>query len=58
MGEYIPNGAQLGWLIDPIERKVHVYRPGAEIVCLENPQKVVGDPLLPGFVLDLTRVWS
>jgi Uma2 family endonuclease len=58
MEEYLANGAQLGWLIDPSERKVYVYRPGAEVVCLENPTQVAGDPLLPGFVLDLERVWS
>lgn len=58
MEEYVANGAQLGWLIDPEERKVYAYRPGAEVVCLENPTQVAGDPLLPGFVLDLDRVWS
>jgi Uma2 family endonuclease len=58
MAEYLANGAQLGWLIDPEERKVYLYRPGAEVVCLENPTQVAGDSLLPGFVLDLERVWS
>ncbi|MBI2876469.1 MAG: Uma2 family endonuclease, partial [Candidatus Tectomicrobia bacterium] len=28
MHEYMENGAQLGWLIDPKERRVYVYRPG------------------------------
>ena len=27
MREYLDNGAQLGWLIDPVDRKVYVYRP-------------------------------
>jgi Uma2 family endonuclease len=58
MEEYIANGAQLGWLIDPVERKVYVYRPNTEMVCLENPERVAGDPVLPGFVLALKRVWS
>src|SRR5262249_13348962 len=35
MEEYIANGAQLGWLIDPIERKVHIYRPAAVPQVLE-----------------------
>lgn len=57
MDEYIDNGAQLGWLIDPIERKVYVYRPQAEIECLDNPTGVSGEPLLQGFVLDLEELW-
>jgi Uma2 family endonuclease len=58
MEEYLTNGARLGWLIDPSERKVYIYRPGAEVVSLDNPTQVAGDPLLPGFVLDLGRIWS
>jgi Uma2 family endonuclease len=58
MEEYLANGAELGWLIDPLERKVTIYRPGTEPVCLDNPEQVNGDPVLPGFVLDLRRIWS
>jgi Uma2 family endonuclease len=56
--EYIANGSQLAWLLDPEERKVYIYRPDADVVCLENPEKVSADPVLPGFVLDLAKVWS
>ncbi len=56
MEEYIENGAQLGWLIDPRKKKVHIYRPGVPIVILDNPAEVSGDPLLPGFVLKLTGI--
>jgi Uma2 family endonuclease len=55
--EYLANGARLGWLIDPEERNVHIYRPGSEVVCLADPKSVSGDPVLPGFVLDLAKVW-
>jgi Uma2 family endonuclease len=58
MQEYLDNGAQLGWLIDPLEKKVYVYRPQAPMVCLDNPDTVSGDPLLPGLVLEVGRVWS
>ncbi len=58
MEEYRENGARLGWLIDPVERKVYVYRPGAEVECLDNPQTVSGDPVLPGFVLELREIWE
>jgi Uma2 family endonuclease len=57
MFEYMENGASLGWLIDPLKRQVYVYRPNEETVVLENPETVSGDPLLPGFKLDLTQLW-
>jgi Uma2 family endonuclease len=57
MDEYIANGAQLGWLIDPLERTVYVYRPGAEPERLENPSTVSGDPTLRGLSLSLDRIW-
>src|SRR5437588_1399340 len=58
MEEYIANGAQLGWLIDPLERKVHIYRPAAEPEVLNNPERVSGEPLLKGFVLDVRSIWD
>jgi Uma2 family endonuclease len=58
MAEYIANGAQLGWLIDPLEKKVYVYQPAAGVVCLEDPHRVSGDPVLPGFVLEMRAVWG
>ena len=57
MVEYIQNGASLGWLIDPFKRCVYVYQPNQEVVLLENPETVSGDPLLPGFKLDVTQLW-
>jgi Uma2 family endonuclease len=58
MEEYVANGAQLGWLIDPFERKVYVYRPGAETEVLEDPVTVSGEPLLRGFALDMRALWD
>ena len=58
MEEYIANGAQLGWLIDPLERKVHIYRADAGIEVLDDPQTVSGEPLLKGFVLDVRSLWD
>jgi Uma2 family endonuclease len=58
MQEYLDNGAQLGWLIDPVSRQVHVYRPNRPVERLENPAKLAGDPVLPGFVLDLQQIWE
>jgi Uma2 family endonuclease len=58
MREYIANGARLGWLIDPDARTVQVYRPGEPAQTLTNPQTVGGDPVLPGFTLDLRPIWE
>ena len=58
MSEYIENGASLGWLIDPSKRQVYVYRPDHEVVLLNNPVTVSADPLLPGFTLNLNKLWS
>jgi Uma2 family endonuclease len=56
--EYMDNGAALGWLIDPFEKTVHVYRPGVDPEILEEPQSVSADPVLPGFELQLEEIWN
>jgi Uma2 family endonuclease len=56
MDEYIENGALLGWLVDPIEKKVYIYRPNEAVEILENPRSVSGEPLLNGLKLDLSGI--
>ncbi len=58
MQEYLENGAKLGWLINPKNRTVAVYRVGLETEVLDNPSQLSGEEVLPGFVLDLRRVWG
>ena len=57
MEEYLENGARLGWLIDPINKQVQVYRPGLPVEVLDSPEKVSGDPELPGFELNMVEIW-
>ena len=57
MEEYAANGTQLGWLIDPFEKNVYVYRPREPVKCLQDPAVISAEPVLPGFVFDLTEVW-
>jgi len=57
MAEYIETGTLLGWLFDPLNRKVYVYRPEHEPECLENPSSLSGDPVLPGFTFDPSEIW-
>ena len=56
MREYMDNGAQLGWLIDPLGGQVFVYRPGSPVERLEGPDSVSADPVLPGFRLELSEI--
>lgn len=58
MGEYLANGAHLGWLIDPKARRVFVYDSGVPRTELVNPARLSGDPLLPGFVLEMAEIWE
>jgi len=57
MQEYIANGARLGWLIDPLEKRVYVYRPDQPVEELDDPPSVNGDPVLPRFVLHVRELW-
>lgn len=58
MEEYLENGAQLGWLIDPYQRRVYVYRPEAPMQRFDEPESISGEPLLPGFVLPVAQLWQ
>jgi Uma2 family endonuclease len=58
MQEYMANGVLLGWLIDPPERTVTIYRPEREHEVLENPASVAGEGPVEGFVLSLERVFA
>ncbi len=58
MAEYRDCGVRLGWLIDPQEKKVEVYRTGAPVEVLENPEKLLGEDVLPHFVLVLANIWE
>ncbi|MEG4228197.1 Uma2 family endonuclease [Microcoleus sp. N9_B2] len=58
MQEYMREpGVQLGWLIDCKNPRVYIYRPGLPEECLENPATVSGHPVLPGFVLNMSKIW-
>lgn len=54
--EYTDNGTRLAWIIDPLERRVYVYRASGEIETLINPTTVSAAPE-PGFALDAASLW-
>ena len=57
MAEWIANGAELAWLVDPYKRQVHVYEPGKENR-VETGLSIAGTGPVEGFTLDLAEVWS
>jgi Uma2 family endonuclease len=57
MQEYLENGTQLGWLIEPSAKTVEIYRSGQQVEILNNPQTLSGEEILPGFNLDLREIF-
>ena len=57
MQEYMDNGARLGWLINPQDKQVEIYRPGQEVEVLRSPTSLSGEDVLPSFVLSLQRIF-
>jgi Uma2 family endonuclease len=58
MQEYLENGLQLGWLIDPKSKIVEIYRGNQGVEVLHNPTHLSGENILPSFVLDLQKVFE
>ncbi len=57
MKEYIANGVRLAWLIDPMGRRVYVYRAGADVEVLDEPVSLSGEDVLPRFELRVDAIW-
>lgn len=58
MLEYIENGVELGWLIDPQKKQVHVYRAQGEAEILNNPETLSGEDVLKEFELNVRQIWE
>jgi len=56
MQEYIDQGTRLGWLIDPMNETVEVYRSGKPVETLKRPMTLSGKDVLRGFTLDLSGI--
>lgn len=56
MQEYIDCGVRLGWLIDPQNQQVTIYRQRQDREVLESPSSLSGEDVLAGFVLDLSQI--
>ncbi len=56
MKEYRDNGVRLGWLIDPQNQRVEIYRSGQEVEVLQSPDTLSAEDVLPGFILELRGI--
>ncbi|MGB7416210.1 MAG: Uma2 family endonuclease [Thermosynechococcaceae cyanobacterium] len=58
MREYQDNGVRLGWLINPQDQQVEIYRLGQGVEVLQSPPHLSGEDVLPGFTLELSSILS
>ena len=56
MAEWMEGGARLGWLLDPVDQRVYIFRTGHEMEILDNPATLDGEDVLPGFVFEVGRL--
>lgn len=57
MQEYLDNGMQLGWLINPQSQQVEIYRQGKQVEIQDRPDSLLAGSILPEFNLDLQSIW-
>ena len=55
MQEYLNSGLKLGWLINPQNQQVEIYRPNQRVEIIELPADLSGEDILPGFILNLPK---
>ncbi len=56
MQEYLKSGLRLGWLINPQNQQVEIYRSNQNVEIVQFPVSLSGEDVLPGFVLDLSSL--
>ena len=58
MEEYISCGVRLGWLINPDEKQVEIYRAGQDKEVLSTPMSISEEDFLPGLTVDLAEIFA
>lgn len=53
MQEYLDNGVRLGWLINPQDKQVEIYRIHQSVEVRMLPTELSGEEVLPGFLMSL-----
>ncbi len=54
MQEYIDSGVRLGWMFNPQDQQAEIYRAGKGKEVLALPATVLGEDVLPGFILHVS----
>lgn len=54
MQEYLDSGLRLGWLINPHDQIVEIYRAGQAVEQVSFPTTLSGEDVLPGFTLEVS----
>lgn len=58
MESWIEAGAELGWMIDPADKSVEIYRRGQAVQHIQNTAKLIADGPVAGFTLKLSEIWA
>ena len=58
LAEYLANDVEIGWIIDPLLKQVHVYEAGQPVQVFDQPATVTGTGCVQGFVLDLREIFT
>jgi len=53
MQEYMDAGVKMGWLINPQQQQIEIYRLGKDVELRNLPTELLGEEILPGFSLSL-----
>ena len=56
MNEYMNCGVKLGWLINPDDKQVEIYRIGKDTEIVDNPQTLSGENVMPNLIVDLSEI--
>lgn len=56
--QWMANGAQLAWLIDPVRKLAIIYRPGQQPELTTKPEVLEGEGPVAGFRLEMERFWA
>ncbi|HHP7231552.1 MAG TPA: Uma2 family endonuclease [Xenococcaceae cyanobacterium] len=57
MKEYMNCGVKLGWLINPDERQIEIYRQGEDKEVVNNPPTLSGEAIMPGLIVNLSEIF-
>jgi Uma2 family endonuclease len=55
MQEFVDSGVKLGWMFNPQDQQVEIYRQGQEKEIRPLPTQLSGEQILPGFELSVDR---